>query len=67
MIKKMKFYTVMIKEDKETPVYVRANTEERAAKIGLLIFDERNDDPRVLHGQVDCWTTEVTSVEEVNE
>jgi len=67
MIKKMKFYTVMIKEDKETPVYVRANTEERAAKIGLLIFDERNDDPRVLHGEVGCWTTEVTSVEEVNE
>jgi len=67
MIKKMKFYTVMIKEDKETPVYVRANTEERAAKIGHLIYNERNDDPRVLHGQIDYCTTEVTNVEEINE
>jgi len=63
----MKSYLVMVKEDKETPVYVRANTEERASKIGHLIFNERNDDPRVLHGQVDGWTTEVTNVKEIDE
>ena len=67
MIKKMKSYEVMIKEDKETPVYVKANTEERASRMAQLLFLQRPDDPRVLHGQVDCWTTEVTNVREVNE
>jgi len=67
MIKKMKYYTVMIKEEKETPVCVKANTEERAVKLAHGIFCERNDDPRVLHGNVDNWESYVTKVEEEND
>tara|TARA_Y100001951_G_scaffold81712_1_gene69957 strand:- start:393 stop:599 length:207 start_codon:yes stop_codon:yes gene_type:complete len=64
MIKKMKLYSVMVKEEKETPVCVKANTEERAVKLAHGIFNERNDDPRVLHGQVDNWVSYVTEVKE---
>ena len=64
MIKKMKLYSVMVKEEKETPVCVKANTEERAVKLAHGIFNERNDDPRVLHGQVDNWVSYVTKVKE---
>ena len=41
MIKKMKLYSVMVKEEKETPVCVKANTEERAVKLAHGIFNER--------------------------
>ena len=64
MIKKMKLYSGMVKEEKETPVCVKANTEERAVKLAHGIFNERNDDPRVLHGQVDNWVSYVTEVKE---
>ena len=64
MIKKMKLYSVMVKEEKETPVCVKANTEERAVKLAHGIFNERNDDPRVMHGQVDNWVSYVTEVKE---
>ena len=64
MIKKMKLYSVMVKEEKETPVCVKANPEERAVKLAHGIFNERNDDPRVLHGQVDNWVSYVTEVKE---
>ena len=64
MIKKMKLYSVMVKEEKETPVCVKANTEERAVKLAHGIFNERNDDPRVLHGQVDNWVSYVSEVKE---
>ena len=64
MIKKMKLYSVMVKEEKEPPVCVKANTEERAVKLAHGIFNERNDDPRVMHGQVDNWESYVTEVKE---
>ena len=64
MIKKMKYYTVTVREEIETPVCVRANTEERAIKLAYGLYWQRSDDRRVCHGAVDNCESWVTKVEE---
>ena len=66
MKKKMKYYTVTIKEERETPVFVRANTEQRAVDLAHGLYNQRPDDHRVNNGN-DEATTWVKEVREVNE
>ena len=63
MKKKMKYYIVTIKEEKETPVCVKANTEQRAVNMANLLYWQRSTDRRILHGNADI-TSCVTKVEE---
>ena len=66
MKKKMKNYTVTIKEERETPVFVRANTEQRAVDLAHGLYNQRPDDRRGNNGN-DKATTWVKEVCEVNE
>jgi len=66
MKKKMKYYTVTIKEERETPVFVRANTEQRAVDLAHGLYNQRPDDRRVNNGN-DEATTWVKEVREENE
>jgi hypothetical protein len=66
MKKKMKLYTVTIREEKETPVFVRANTEDRAVDLAHGLYSQRPDDRRVNNGN-DESTTWVKEIREVDE
>ena len=66
MKKKMKYYTVTIKEERETPVFVRANTEQRAVDLAHGLYNQRPDDRRVNNGndEATTWVKEVREEDE---
>ena len=62
----MKYYTVTIKEERETPVFVRANTEQRAVDLAHGLYNQRPDDRRVNNGndEATTWVKEVREEDE---
>jgi len=61
----MKYYTVTVREEIETPVCVKANTEERAIKLAHGLYFQRPEDRRILRGDSDIESY-VTEVKEEN-